>query len=188
MNDSLVPDNSNIDRDHMGNRVEGALASFEKVHNECYGTTGIEVEGEEQKGQIDQLLDRCELVLNDISADGIMDRDDKLSTWRPDLGTVEEVIAAVTERFSGRTIAVDDEGPGPDPPAAQVPPEALADVAAGEIYYIRRGDKVMGPISDVKIRDGIWNGKVEPTDQLGTDKAGPWQVLSASGFSSCFKT
>jgi hypothetical protein len=186
MNDS----NSNIDQDHMGNRVEGALASLEKVHNECYGTTGVEVEGEEQKGQIDELLDRCALVLDDISADGIMDRDDKLSTWRPVLGTVDEVIAQDTERFSGRTIPVDDEDARPDPPpAVQVPPEALADVAAGEIYYIRRGDKVMGPISDVKIREGIWNGKVQPTDQLGTDKAGPWQVLSTSSeFSPQFKT
>jgi hypothetical protein len=187
MNDSLVTDNSNIDRDHMGNRVEGVLASLEKVHNECYGIGGAEVEGEEQKGQIDELLDRCELVLDDISADGIMDRDDKLSTWRPVLGTVDEVIAADTERHSGRTTPVEDERPDP-PPVVQVPPEALADVAAGEIYYIRRGDKVMGPISDVKIREGIWNGKVQSTDQLGTDKAGPWQVLSASEFSTCFKT
>ena len=184
MNDSLVPENSNIDRDHMGNRAEAAMASLEKVHNECYGLTGIEVEGEEQKGQIDSLLDRTELVLDDISADGIMDRDAKIPTWRPTLGTVEEVIAQSTERFSGRTIAVNDAG-------AEVgsPPAANANAAAGEIYYIRRGDKVMGPISDVKIREGIWNRKVEPTDQWATDKAGPWQVLSTSSeFSELFNT
>ena len=190
MNDT---NDSNIDRDHMGDAVEGALADLEDVLKECYGKSGIEVEGEEDNGQIDNLIDHCEIYLKDVG-DGIKDRDGKHLTWRPLKGNAlfTEAISAHTERFSGNSrIATESEVVSVEPvAAAQAPPfkSQAPSTAPEEEYYIRRGNKVMGPISDVKIREGIWNGKVEPTDQLGSDKSGPWQVLSTSDFSTCFQT
>ena len=187
MNNTLVPDSSSIDRDHMGEHVEDALATLEDVLRECYGKSGNEDEHDEQNGEIDNLIDHCELYLEDVG-DGIKDHDQKLFTWRPLEGNAlfTEVISSSTERFSGRSkLAVESSSVPVVPVAAAQAPSAASEE---EEFYIRRGDKVMGPISDVKIREGIWNGKVEPTDQLGSGKSGPWQVLSSSDFSTCFQT
>src|SRR4051812_32641060 len=43
-------------------------------------------------------------------------------------------------------------------------------------YYVRRGEKIIGPIEVPKLKELVAQGKVLPTDELTKDVAnGPWQ-------------
>jgi hypothetical protein len=44
----------------------------------------------------------------------------------------------------------------------------------GAGYYIRRGDKVIGPADLAKLKEAVAAGTLLPTDQLAKDAAGPW--------------
>src|SRR5436190_10005257 len=41
-------------------------------------------------------------------------------------------------------------------------------------WYVRRGEKVVGPFPTDKLRELADGGKLLPTDQLARDAAGPW--------------
>lgn len=41
-------------------------------------------------------------------------------------------------------------------------------------WYLRRGEKVIGPIKVDKLKESVAAGKLLPTDQLAKDAAGPW--------------
>lgn len=41
-------------------------------------------------------------------------------------------------------------------------------------WYVRRGEKVIGPIDASKLKESVAAGKLLPTDQLAKDAAGPW--------------
>ncbi len=45
-------------------------------------------------------------------------------------------------------------------------------------YYIRRGEKVIGPVDLAKLKEAAAAGNLLPTDQLAKDAAGPWTVAS----------
>lgn len=45
-------------------------------------------------------------------------------------------------------------------------------------WYLRRGEKVIGPIEVAKLKEGVANGQILPTDQLAKDAAGPWTEAS----------
>jgi hypothetical protein len=47
-------------------------------------------------------------------------------------------------------------------------------------YYIRRGDKQLGPVSGVQIVKNFQDGKVLVTDEVSPDPSGPWVVISDS--------
>ena len=179
MNDASGTDGSGLDQDHMGNLVESILRSLGGILDECFGTTEGQAEEPYSNGQFDGVICHCEMYLEDFG-DGIQDGDEKLSSWRPELATVQQVITAPTKRLSG--------GPKPQPvaqPAAQTSEPASVEPVAKE-YYVRRGDKVMGPVSEDKIRSGIAGGRVKSTDQLSEQTSGPWQALDSSEFSTCF--
>ena len=41
-------------------------------------------------------------------------------------------------------------------------------------WYVRRGEKVIGPVDLARLRESVAAGKLLPTDQLAKDAAGPW--------------
>lgn len=41
-------------------------------------------------------------------------------------------------------------------------------------WYVKRGDKIIGPLGTDKLKGCVAEGKVLPTDQLAKDVAGPW--------------
>lgn len=41
-------------------------------------------------------------------------------------------------------------------------------------YYIRRDEKVIGPVDSAKLKEAVAAGGLLPTDQLAKDAAGPW--------------
>ena len=175
MNDASATDGNGLNQDHLGNFVESILADLDGILRECFGAAGGDSDNPSENGQFDGVIGHCEMYLDDFG-DGIQDGDEKLSSWRPELATVQQVIAAPTKRFSG----------GQTPPPA-APPAAPAPVeAAAKEYYIRRGNKMMGPVSADKVRAGIAEGRVQATDQLSEQTAGPWQALESSEFSTCF--
>jgi hypothetical protein len=45
-------------------------------------------------------------------------------------------------------------------------------------WYIRRGEKVIGPVETDKLKESAAAGKLLPTDQLAKDAAGPWTEAS----------
>ena len=45
-------------------------------------------------------------------------------------------------------------------------------------WYVRRGEKVIGPIDLAKLKESVAAGKLLPTDQLAKDAAGPWTEAS----------
>jgi hypothetical protein len=45
-------------------------------------------------------------------------------------------------------------------------------------YFVRRGEKVVGPVSIAKIRRMAAEGRIQPTDQLGKHPGGPWAPAS----------
>ena len=45
-------------------------------------------------------------------------------------------------------------------------------------WYVRRGEKVIGPVDLAKLRESAAAGKLLPTDQLAKDAAGPWTEAS----------
>jgi hypothetical protein len=45
-------------------------------------------------------------------------------------------------------------------------------------WYVRRGDKVIGPIEVDQLKESVAAGKLLPTDQLAKDAAGPWTEAS----------
>ena len=173
MNDASAKDNSAIKQDHMGNLVDSILTDLDDIIVECLGS--------DAGGQFDSVIGHCETYLDDYS-DGIQDREDStLSSWRPALETVERVISAPTKRLSG--------GDTPKPaaqPAAQPAATPAPEASPAKEYYIRRGNKVMGPVSAEQVRGGIDDGRVRATDQLSEQTSGPWQTLESSEFSTCF--
>ena len=44
-------------------------------------------------------------------------------------------------------------------------------------YFIRRGRKIIGPVSLAKVKQSIANGKVLAEDQISKLRDGPWQVI-----------
>ena len=44
-------------------------------------------------------------------------------------------------------------------------------------YFIRRGRKVIGPVSLAKVKQSIANGKVLAEDQISKLRDGPWQAI-----------
>jgi len=44
--------------------------------------------------------------------------------------------------------------------------------------YIRRGDKIVGPVDVPKLQELVAAGKMLPTDDLAKDRAGPWTKAS----------
>src|SRR5262245_22912459 len=41
-------------------------------------------------------------------------------------------------------------------------------------WYVRRGEKVIGPVDSAKLKELAATGKLLPTDELAKDAAGPW--------------
>ena len=53
-------------------------------------------------------------------------------------------------------------------------------------YFIRRGQKVVGPYSVAAIKDNLSSGKILDNDEVSAQKEGPWhsiESVSASLFS-----
>lgn len=48
-----------------------------------------------------------------------------------------------------------------------------------EHVYIRRGEKVIGPITPEKLRQNIDRGNIVATDQMASSAEGPWQPVGA---------
>jgi hypothetical protein len=45
-------------------------------------------------------------------------------------------------------------------------------------WYVRRGEKVLGPVDLANLKEAVAAGKLLPTDQLAKDAAGPWTAAS----------
>ena len=45
-------------------------------------------------------------------------------------------------------------------------------------WYVRRGEKVIGPVDIAKLREAVATGALLPTDQLSNDAGGPWTQAS----------
>jgi hypothetical protein len=60
--------------------------------------------------------------------------------------------------------------------------ESARDVMKME-FYIKRGDKQLGPVTGEKIISNYKNGKVLPTDEVSQETIGPWVAFSDSDFS-----
>jgi len=50
-------------------------------------------------------------------------------------------------------------------------------------FYVKRGNKQVGPVTGEKIINHYQNGKVVPTDEVSQDTIGPWVAFSDSVFS-----
>jgi len=46
-------------------------------------------------------------------------------------------------------------------------------------YFVRRGEKVFGPVTGEQVVGLAKSGKVRATDEIATDKNGPWQPITA---------
>ena len=46
-------------------------------------------------------------------------------------------------------------------------------------YYIRRGSKLIGPVSAAKLRDAVAAGKVQPGDEVRTGESGRWRAAES---------
>ena len=46
-------------------------------------------------------------------------------------------------------------------------------------WYVRRGEKVLGPVDLERLKESVAAGKLLPTDQLAKDAAGPWTEAGA---------
>ena len=46
-------------------------------------------------------------------------------------------------------------------------------------FFVRRGEKVFGPVTGEQIVGLAKSGKVRATDEIATDKNGPWQPTTA---------
>ena len=100
---------------------------------------------------------------------------------------MDDLDAILGECFGGAGTADRTSEPvdqtSPAEPAETEEPE---EVAAKE-YYIRRGDKGMGPVFADNIGSGIADGRLKSTDQLSEQTSGPWQTLDTSEFSTYFQ-
>lgn len=47
-------------------------------------------------------------------------------------------------------------------------------------WYVRRGEKVVGPVEVSRLKELAAEGKLVPTDQLAKDAAGPWTAASST--------
>jgi hypothetical protein len=47
-------------------------------------------------------------------------------------------------------------------------------------WYIRRGEKIVGPIELPKLQELVATGRLVPTDQLAKDVAGPWKEAGST--------
>jgi hypothetical protein len=45
-------------------------------------------------------------------------------------------------------------------------------------YFIKRGEKVIGPMAPDALKDRIGTGKIRATDQIGSASAGPWKPIT----------
>ena len=46
-------------------------------------------------------------------------------------------------------------------------------------YFVRRGEKIFGPVTGEQVIGLARAQKIQPTDQIATDKNGPWQPTTA---------
>ena len=46
-------------------------------------------------------------------------------------------------------------------------------------YFVKRQSKVFGPVTGQNIVDLAKSGKIQPTDEIATDKNGPWQPATS---------
>ncbi len=46
-------------------------------------------------------------------------------------------------------------------------------------YFVRRGEKIFGPVTGEQVIGLARSQKIQPTDQIATDKNGPWQPTTA---------
>ena len=46
-------------------------------------------------------------------------------------------------------------------------------------YFVRRGEKIFGPVTGEQVIGLARSQKIQPTDQIATDKNGPWQAATA---------
>ena len=46
-------------------------------------------------------------------------------------------------------------------------------------YFVRRGEKIFGPVAGEQVIGLARAQKIQPTDQIATDKNGPWQAATA---------
>ena len=44
-------------------------------------------------------------------------------------------------------------------------------------FFVRRGEKVVGPVTDGQLRQTVSAGRVRVTDQVGKSRDGPWSVV-----------
>ena len=49
-------------------------------------------------------------------------------------------------------------------------------------WYVRRGEKIIGPVPNENLRESAATGKLLPTDQLAKDAAGPWTDAAKTEF------
>ena len=49
-------------------------------------------------------------------------------------------------------------------------------------WYVRRGEKIIGPVPNENLRESAATGKLLPTDQLAKDAAGPWTDAANTEF------
>lgn len=47
-------------------------------------------------------------------------------------------------------------------------------------WYIKRGEKIVGPVDLAKLKELVADGRLHPTDLLATDMAGPWNGAGRS--------
>lgn len=47
-------------------------------------------------------------------------------------------------------------------------------------WYVRRGEKVLGPVEIAKLKEIVAAGRILPTDFLAKDAAGPWKEASGT--------
>lgn len=48
-------------------------------------------------------------------------------------------------------------------------------------YFVKRQSKVLGPVGGQNILDLAKSGKIHPTDEIATDKNGPWKPVTSIG-------
>lgn len=51
-------------------------------------------------------------------------------------------------------------------------------------WYVRRGEKVLGPISSTQLKEGYAAGKVFGTDEIAKDPSGPWHEVRTTSVAS----
>ncbi|MDC0175474.1 DUF4339 domain-containing protein, partial [Planctomycetaceae bacterium] len=54
-------------------------------------------------------------------------------------------------------------------------PKSGSGSSDSQTVFIKRGDEIHGPLTLTAVEDGIAAGKIEPSDQIGPRKTGPWE-------------